>query len=138
VFIWVPQKTHALIALIPFTLVFNFFVGPTFALMQRLVTDEMRATTMAVVMLLANLIGMGIGPQIVGILSDFLNPILGTDSLRYAMLAMSLVAVWSAYHFWRVGRTVKKDLLAVTRVADNNTDNSHCIHGCPSVLAQAD
>jgi len=55
----------------------SFFFGPTFALMQRLVTNEMRATTLALVMLLANLIGMGIGPQVVGILSDLLMPVMG-------------------------------------------------------------
>lgn len=108
-----PSKHGALLALWPLSVVCSFFYGPTFALMQRLVTDEMRATTMALVMLLANLIGMGVGPQIVGTVSDFLRPSLGDDSLRYAMLAMSCVGIWSAYHFWQVGHTVKADLLAV-------------------------
>jgi len=114
-FLLLPQKHQALIALMPLAVVFPFFFGPTYALMQRLVVDEMRATTLAVVMLLANLIGMGIGPQLVGIVSDLLMPLLGSDSLRYAMLAMSFVALWAAYHFWQVGRTVKEDLSAVVR-----------------------
>jgi predicted MFS family arabinose efflux permease len=116
-FLLLPNKHHALIALIPLMVAFNFFLGPSFALMQRLVVDEIRATTLAIVMLLANLIGMGIGPQIVGILSDALMPRWGSDSLRYAMLAMSFVALWAAYHFWQVGRTVKDDLAAATDVA---------------------
>jgi hypothetical protein len=53
---------------------------------------------------------MGVGPQIVGVLSDLWQPHLGSDSLRCAMLTMSFVAPWSAWHFWRVGRTVKDDL----------------------------
>jgi MFS family permease len=109
-FLLLPHKYQALVALIPFMLVFNFFFGPTFALMQRLVADEMRATTLAVVMLLANLIGMGVGPQLVGALSDLLVPAFGTDSLRYAMLTACLIALWSAYHFWRVSGTVQEDL----------------------------
>jgi predicted MFS family arabinose efflux permease len=113
VFLLVPKKAHALVAMVPMVLVFNFAAGPIFALMQRLVVDEMRATALSVVMLLANLIGMGIGPQFVGILSDLLKPHLGDDSLRYAMLIMSLVALWSAYHFWRVGGTVQRDLEAL-------------------------
>jgi hypothetical protein len=84
-------------------------------LLQRLVVDEMRATTLAVAMLLSNLIGIGIGPQVVGIFSDLLRPALGIDSLRYAMLAMSLVALWAAYHFWQVGKTVEEDLLVIER-----------------------
>jgi hypothetical protein len=34
--------------------------------------------------------------------------------LRYAMLSMSLLALWSGYHFWQVGVTVKGDLSVVT------------------------
>ena len=115
VFLLVPQRGQALVAMVPMVLVFNFAAGPMFALMQRLVVDEMRATALSMVMLLANLIGMGVGPQFVGILSDLLKPRLGDDSLRHAMLTMSLVALWAGYHFWRVGATVQEDLLAVER-----------------------
>lgn len=78
--------------------------------MQRLVPDNMRSTTMAVVMLLANLIGMGLGPQLVGILSDALQPTLGNDSLRYAMLSLSFVALAAAGYFWKAGNSVAADL----------------------------
>jgi predicted MFS family arabinose efflux permease len=109
-FLLLPQKHLALLALVPLSLLFSFFTGPAFALMQRLVADEMRATTLAIAMLLANLIGMGLGPQIVGALSDLLGPAFGRDSLRYAMLLTSFVAWWAAWHFWQVGRTVSQDL----------------------------
>lgn len=109
-FLTMEDKYHALLALTPKVLIFGVFLGPTYALMQRLVADEMRATMMAVVMLLSNLIGFGIGPQLVGILSDVFRPVVGEDSLRYAMLGMSFIALWAAYHFWRVSRTIKQDL----------------------------
>jgi predicted MFS family arabinose efflux permease len=111
-FLTLPGKFQAVAALVPLIMAISFFLGPTYALMQRLVADEMRATMMSIVMLLANLIGFGIGPQLVGILSDVLAPTFGRNSLRYAMLIMSFVALWSAFHFWRVGRTVKDDLRA--------------------------
>jgi MFS family permease len=111
-FLLLPDKYHALLAMIPLQIVFAFFFGPAFALMQRLVCDDVRATTLAVVLLLANLIGMGIGPQVVGILSDLMMPRFGSDSLRYAMLIVSFIALWAAFHFWQVGRTVKADLSA--------------------------
>lgn len=114
-FLTLPHRHQALIALIPLTIAFSIFLGPMYALMQRLVRDEMRATTMALVMLLANLIGFGVGPQIVGILSDVLTPAFGTNALRYAMMSMSLVALWSAYHFWHVGETVTTDLSIIGR-----------------------
>jgi len=109
-FLLLPGRYEALLALTPLAVVFNFFLGPSFALMQRLVVDDMRATTLAVVMLFANLIGLGAAPQLVGIFSDLLAPAFGVNSLRYAMLAVSLVALWSAYHFWRAGESVKEDL----------------------------
>jgi predicted MFS family arabinose efflux permease len=112
-FLFVPQKYAALAALVPLAVTFNFFLGPAIALMQRLVIAETRATTLAVVMLLANLIGMGVGPQIVGILSDLLRPAVGVDSLRYAMLIMSFMAVWGAGHLWKAGQTVAEDLSVV-------------------------
>jgi predicted MFS family arabinose efflux permease len=112
-FLTLPGSRQALFALIPLMLIFSIFLGPTYVLMQRLVADPMRATVMAVVMLLANLIGFGIGPQVVGMLSDFMTPIVGNDGLRYAMLSMSFVALWSAYHFWCVARTVAGDLATV-------------------------
>ena len=109
-FLFASQKSVALAAMVPLAIAFNFFLGPVIALMQRLVIDETRATTLAVVMLLANLIGMGIGPQTVGVLSDLFMPWLGSDSLRYAMLIMSCMAMWGAFHLWQAGRTVTQDL----------------------------
>jgi predicted MFS family arabinose efflux permease len=123
-FLFSPQKEQALLALVPYTIVITFCLGPTFALMQRLVVPEMRATTLAAIMLLANLVGMGIGPQTVGLLSDWLRPTLGAESLRYAMLAMSFLAIWAAYHFWRVAGTVGDDLSIIARRAYPETFSS--------------
>jgi MFS family permease len=103
----------ALTALSLCVLIGNFAIGPAFALVQRLVIHETRATTMALIMLLANLMGMGMGPQVVGILSDGMSRAVGNDSLRYAMLATALLAPWSAYHLWRVGRVVEEGLRLV-------------------------
>lgn len=114
-FLTLDDPHHALIALVPYHLTLGVFMGPTYALLQRLVPDQMRATTLSAVMLLANLIGMGVGPQLVGVLSDLLAPAVGRDALRYAMLCMSFISIWSAYHFWQVSRTVKDDLAARAR-----------------------
>lgn len=112
-FLLLPRQLHALLILCPLMVAFGFFLGPTYALLQRLVAPEMRATSLALMMLFGNLIGLGLGPLIVGMLSDLLQPTLGSESLRYAMLAMSCVSLWSAYHFWQVGRTVREDLRKV-------------------------
>jgi sugar phosphate permease len=112
-FLLVPQRWLALATLLPIIIASNFFIGPTFALLQRLVPDGMRATSLSVVMLLGNLIGMGVGPQLVGLASDLLSPRVGSDSLRYALLAMSFVALATGYYFWKVGASVMADLQAM-------------------------
>jgi predicted MFS family arabinose efflux permease len=114
-FLLLPSRGQVLAVLVPLVIVNSVFIGPAYALMQRLVVDEIRSTTLSVIMLFANLIGLGVGPQVVGILSDLLAPSMGTNSLRYAMLIMSFVALWSGYHFWQVGNTVKGDLAALAR-----------------------
>jgi MFS family permease len=116
-FLSATSRYVALFSLAVWFFVLNLFMAPTYALMQRLVADSMRATMMATIMLLYNLIGMGAGPQIVGSLSDGLRSFAGSDSLRYAMLIMVLMMFWSAYHFWKVGQTVKRDLDGVTHRA---------------------
>ena len=124
VFLLVPHKLQALAALIPFMVMLSFFTGPTFALLQRLVVEEMRATSFALIMLLGTLVGVGIGPLLVGVLSDALLPLLGGESLRYAMLTTSVVALWSAYYFWQAGHKVELDLQAVAARAQVDVGSS--------------
>ncbi|MEJ8568019.1 spinster family MFS transporter [Elongatibacter sediminis] len=85
-------------------------VVPVLALIQRLVKNNMRAVAVAVFLLVIHLLGMGLGPLAVGMLSDALEPVFGTDSLRYALLSvmpLNLLAVWL---FWRARRHVASDL----------------------------
>jgi predicted MFS family arabinose efflux permease len=87
------------------------FIGPIIALTQRLVQPEMRATAVSLLILTDNLVGLGIGPQFVGTLSDWLRPGLGEDSLRWALLAGTGGYVISAFCFWRSARYLRNDLV---------------------------
>jgi predicted MFS family arabinose efflux permease len=87
--------------------------GPVHGLCQSLVTVRMRATISAIVNLVSNLVGVGLGSQAIGLLSDRLAPKLGGQSLRYAMLAAALVSLWAAVHFLLAARTVREDLKRV-------------------------
>jgi len=77
---------------------------------QGLVRPRIRAVSMAVILFLLNLIGMGIGPTAVGFLSDLLEPSYGVDSLRYALCIVSMVFAWAFFHFLIASRTVDEDL----------------------------
>lgn len=55
------------------------------ALVQELVPPERRAITTAITVLIGNAIGYGLGPVLTGLLSDWLLPQLGKDSVRLAL-----------------------------------------------------
>ncbi|HEY4344810.1 MAG TPA: MFS transporter [Parvibaculum sp.] len=86
------------------------YVAPALAMTQALVTVRMRAQASAVLFLILNLIGMGLGPQLAGILSDLYHPAYGEESLRYSLLTISVVWIWSAFHFLLAARTLKADI----------------------------
>jgi hypothetical protein len=77
-------------------------------MVQTLSPVQMRAVSSAVKMLCLNLIGLGLGPLLVGVLSDLLNPLYGEDALSVALAYFSLVGLWGALHFWLCGRALAK------------------------------
>ena len=83
-----------------------FYLAPSAALVQQLVKVRMRALAAAISMFLINIIGMGLGPQGVGLASDLLRPGFGADSLRYALAVFLVVNVWGAFHYWLAGRAL--------------------------------
>ncbi|MEK9748925.1 MAG: MFS transporter [Pseudomonadales bacterium] len=101
----------SLIFLIIPILLGNFYQATTFSQTQGLVSLRMRSVAAAVLLFILNIIGLGAGPQAVGILSDVLQPQYGDESLRYALLILSLVNVWSAYHYYLAGKYLKDDLV---------------------------
>jgi len=86
------------------------YLGPSFAMTQALVSLRMRAVASAILLFVLNLIGMGLGPYLVGVLSDILTPDFGIYSIRYAMCAAVLVNVWAAFHYFIGARTMRSDL----------------------------
>ena len=87
--------------------------GAIFSAIQSLVNDRMRSVAIALIFLFANLIGMGLGPLAVGVLSDLLAPMFGQDSLRYALVSFSPGLLWVAYHYWKSAATIEDDIRRV-------------------------
>ena len=88
----------------------NFYQATTFSQTQGLATLRMRAVAAAVLLFIINIIGLGAGPQAVGIVSDLLSKSYGQDSLRYSLLIFSFFNIWSAYHFYVAGKYLGNDL----------------------------
>lgn len=95
------------------------FMGPCFAMTQVLVSLRMRAVASAMLLFILNLIGMGLGPQTVGILSDIyaVRFDLGAESLRYALLTIMTITLWSCLHFFLAARTLRQDVARVSAVS---------------------
>lgn len=90
----------------------GFYLAPTFALIQSLVSLRMRALASAIVLFVLNIIGMGFGPQLVGIMSDWFAPEYGKESLRMSLLVLSFLNLWCAYHYFTAARTLEADINA--------------------------
>ncbi len=84
------------------------YLGPTFALLQGLAPLRMRAVWSAITLLVINLIGLGLGPTAIGIVSDLFEPRFGTESLRYALLCGAALTPWAIFHYWRAGVLLKR------------------------------
>ncbi|MCZ6526267.1 MAG: MFS transporter, partial [Gammaproteobacteria bacterium] len=89
----------------------NTWLGPTIATIQAVAPLRMRALAFAIMIFIHNIIGLGLGPQIVGILSDYLKEALGNDSLRYSLLStLVLASLISVFHYLMAARTLRQDL----------------------------
>jgi MFS family permease len=112
-----------------------FYLGPMYAVTQGVVAPRMRATAVAVLLFIVNLLGYGLGPPAIGALSDFiangqLAPFsLSVDicadragdaqcaagsetGLRWALMIGVLGYLWAAIHFLISARTLRRDWVA--------------------------
>jgi predicted MFS family arabinose efflux permease len=117
VFYLVPSTAVALSSAIVPVMMSAAYVGPAYAMAQGLVPLRMRARSVAILLLILNIIGLGLGPPVVGAIADFLQPHFGADALRYAMLTTILTGLIGAYCYWRSTVTLKDDLGRARRTA---------------------
>ena len=88
--------------------------GPLFGTIQTVVPERMRAMSITLIYLFANLIGMGLGPLATGALSDFFAHWAGNNSLRYALLTLCPIALWGSGYLLLAAKTVARDVDAVS------------------------
>jgi len=72
------------------------WLGPVITAVQHLVPRHMRATASASFLLINNLIGLGVGPVLIGHFSDVLKQSYGADSLRYAAVGCTAFYILAA------------------------------------------
>ena len=128
-YLWIPLIA-GLLKLIPstififsdhtaFVLAITFFtnlltplyLGPALAVTHNLVGSNSRAFASAILFFILNLIGLGMGPMVVGMLSDWLAPTYGENALRWAFTIIYFTAPLSLFLFYKASRHYEADLL---------------------------
>ncbi len=88
----------------------SLWLGPAFGTIQNLAPQRMRALASAILLFILNIIGLGFGPFLVGVLSDLLAGPFGEESLRYAIIIATAAYFWAGAHFLLAGRSIVADL----------------------------
>lgn len=92
----------------------SMWLGPAYGVVQSLVRPETRATATAVVLFVANLIGLGLGPLFVGILSDVLSSqgFSQADAIKISLMSFALLAAPCAWLFWSARKTMREEIVS--------------------------
>jgi predicted MFS family arabinose efflux permease len=99
-----PDVETAMLLLAGVMFMYHFWGGSGHSLVQSLVGVRMRATAAALFLMCISLIGQGLGPFVVGFVSDVFAARFGGESLRYALMATT--PVWLvAGTFWLIAGT---------------------------------
>ena len=92
----------------------GFWWGPVFSVGQSVVPSHMRATSAAIILFTINLLGAGMGPLVLGLLSDYFNHGLGmgpAECVRWALIASVVTGLGAFISFWMARRTIRQDFL---------------------------
>jgi len=86
-----------------------FWIAPSYAAVQNLVPGHWRTQASALLLLVFNLLGLGLGPLMVGMLSDALAH-MGAQSVRWALVSSLSMGLVAAAVYWR-GASVYRDIV---------------------------
>lgn len=85
--------------------------GPLYAATQSLVRPGTRATASAIQIFILTLVGLGLGPLVIGAFSDFFARSMGSaEGLRWALLLTAPANLIAGLCFWRARRTILSEL----------------------------
>lgn len=120
-----PGQWMVLTLMIPAIALGATYLGPSIAATHQLIGVNERAVGGALLMFILNLIGIGLGPMLTGLFSDLIRDDLMTrgmaleaaraDGLKYALCIMSVVNLWSAWHYLCAARTLREDVATSTQ-----------------------
>ena len=86
------------------------YLGPSIAVTHSLVSARMRAFSSGILFFVLNIIGLGFGPLVIGMVSDGLTPSYGDDALRYALTITFISSAIAMFLFYMASRYYREDL----------------------------
>ncbi len=92
------------------TILNSAYYGPAYGCVQGLVRPQARAIAASVMLFGQNLIGLGFGPFLFGVLSDALQPLAGQESVRWVLYGAAWLGLIPAFFFWRASLRLKAEL----------------------------
>ena len=104
------EPLHVIMAYAPGHILGTLYLGPCIAICHTLVPAGMRATTSAILLFVINMIGLGLGPLFVGVLSDAYSTHFGAENLRYAMVTALTIGTLGVFFFWKAQRALLSDI----------------------------
>jgi len=111
----VPSAHLSLVLLAAPAVLYASSSGPMYAVMQSVVQPRSRATASALYLLFTSLLGLGFGPLLVGILSDYLSVAhsMGpAEGIRWSQIICTMTGLFGAYLFWRARKSLLGDLVS--------------------------
>jgi MFS family permease len=106
-FYWLDDTVAAMALFVLPAAVGAIHIGPAVAVLHERVDARLRPLASALFMTILTLVGLGLGPLAVGVLSDVVFARHGENSLRYALLVWQLVGLWAAVHFYLAGARLR-------------------------------
>lgn len=110
-----PSAAWSLLLLFPPKLLAGMWLGPTFAALQSVVRPDTRATAAALNSSVVLMIGLGLGPVLIGTISDLFATAGGlgpAEGVRWALLSTTGICAVAGSMFWIASRKLKTATLS--------------------------
>jgi predicted MFS family arabinose efflux permease len=106
---WVNDWRLAIALLVVPTICNASYYGPAYGAAQVLATASTRASAAAWMVFAQNLIGLGLGPWLFGLLSQWLKPEYGAESVRIVLYFAAWAGLLPALLFWLGARALGRE-----------------------------
>ncbi|HEY5759985.1 MAG TPA: MFS transporter [Steroidobacter sp.] len=106
-FVWAPHWPLALVFLCVPMFLNSFFLSATVTFVQGEVHPDQRVMSGALLLLVMNFVGLGLGPTYVGMASDFFRASHGVHSLQAAFFALAPMYLIAALLFLELARRIR-------------------------------